>query len=44
VLIALLGAGGLFAALLGDDGWDVLAWVGLGIPGVLGVRALIRRS
>lgn len=31
-LIALLGAAGLFAALLGDGPWDVLAWVGLALP------------
>ncbi|MBG8558073.1 MULTISPECIES: hypothetical protein [Pseudomonas] len=31
-LIALLGAVGLFAALLGDGPWDVLAWVGLALP------------
>lgn len=39
-LIAGLGAAGLFAALLGDGGWDVLAWVGLGVPAVLGLRGL----
>ncbi|MBJ9977006.1 hypothetical protein IAE35_11670 [Pseudomonas sp. S75] len=43
VLIAGLGAAGLFAALLGDGAWDVLAWVGLGLPAVLSVRALSRR-
>nr|WP_314874520.1 hypothetical protein [uncultured Pseudomonas sp.] len=43
LLIALLGAAGLFAALLGDDGWDVLAWIGLGIPALLGLQALLRR-
>lgn len=43
-LIAGLGAAGLFAALLGDGGWDVLAWVGLGIPTLLGARALAWRS
>lgn len=41
LVIALLGAAGLFAALLGDGGWDVLAWLGLGIPAVLGLRALL---
>jgi hypothetical protein len=30
--IALLTGAGLFAALLGDGAWDVLAWVGMGIP------------
>lgn len=40
MVIAVLGAGGLFAALLGDGAWDVLAWAGLGIPAVLGLRGL----
>ncbi|HDS1736401.1 MULTISPECIES: hypothetical protein [Pseudomonas] len=44
LLIALLGAIGLFAALLGDNGWDVLAWVGLGIPAGLGLQALLKRK
>lgn len=39
-LIALLGAAGLFAALLGDGPWDVLAWVGLGLPVVYSLRGL----
>ncbi|MCO7564286.1 hypothetical protein NJI34_15705 [Pseudomonas sp. S 311-6] len=43
-LIVVLGAVGLFAALLGDGGWDVLSWLGLGIPAVLGVRGLWRRG
>lgn len=38
--IALLGALGLFAALLGDGAWDMLAWLGLGIPAWLGLRGL----
>ncbi|MDF0729770.1 hypothetical protein P0Y43_03375 [Pseudomonas entomophila] len=42
-LIGVLGAAGLFAALLGDGGWDALAWLGLGIPAVLGVRGLLQR-
>ncbi len=41
--IAALGAAGLFAALLGDGLWDALAWLGLGIPAVLGLRGLYRR-
>ncbi|WDY57684.1 hypothetical protein [Pseudomonas sp. PSKL.D1] len=40
LLITLLGLAGLFAALLGDGGWDVLAWVGLGLPAALSLRAL----
>ncbi|MDR0280303.1 MAG: hypothetical protein LBJ37_20705 [Paucimonas sp.] len=43
-VIAVLGAVGLFAALLGDGGWDVLSWVGLGVPALLGVRGLIGRA
>src|SRR5690606_31684729 len=39
-VIAGLGAVGLFAALLGDGVWDALAWLGLGIPGVVSVMAL----
>ncbi|WP_165957325.1 hypothetical protein [Pseudomonas sp. H9] len=42
LLIGLLGAAGLFAALLGDGGWDVLAWLGLGIPALLSLRGLFR--
>lgn len=42
LLIGLLGAAGLFAALLGDGGWDVLSWVGLGIPAMLGLRGLLK--
>ncbi|WP_173862410.1 MULTISPECIES: hypothetical protein [unclassified Pseudomonas] len=43
LLIGLLGAAGLFAALLGDGAWDALAWLGLGVPAVLGVRGLCGR-
>ncbi|MGN8261320.1 hypothetical protein ACLEJW_18590 [Pseudomonas sp. SMSB3] len=43
-LIALLGALGLFAALLGDGAWDLLAWLGLGIPAALSLRALWQGS
>lgn len=38
LLIGVLGAAGLFAALLGDGWWDALAWVGLGLPVWYGVR------
>lgn len=38
-LIAVLGAVGLFAALLGDGWWDALSWLGLGVPAWLGLRA-----
>ncbi|MBK5000761.1 DUF4175 domain-containing protein [Pseudomonas sp. S31] len=40
--IALLSAAGLFAALLGDGAWDMLAWLGLGIPTGLALRGLWR--
>lgn len=45
-VIALLGSAGLFAALLGDDWWDALAWLGLGLPALLGLWPLLthRRS
>ena len=39
--IGLLTAAGLFAALLGDGGWDVLAWFGLGIPAALSLQGLL---
>ena len=39
--IALLTAAGLFAALLGDGAWDVLAWVGMGLPAWLSIRGLM---
>ncbi|MFJ4064149.1 hypothetical protein ACIPW4_02510 [Pseudomonas sp. NPDC089996] len=40
--VALVGALGLFAALLGDGAWDMLAWLGLGIPAWLSLRGLCR--
>ncbi|MPR02195.1 DUF4175 domain-containing protein [Pseudomonas sp. MAFF 212408] len=43
LVIGVLSAAGLFAALLGDGLWDSLSWVGLGIPAVIGVWALIKR-
>jgi hypothetical protein len=44
IVIALLSAAGLFAALLGDGVWDGLSWIGLGVPAVIGVRGLLKRS
>ena len=41
-LLAVLGAAGLFAALLGDGAWDALAWLGLGLPAVIGTWPLLR--
>ena len=35
-LIGLLGAAGLTAALFGDGWWDLLSWLGLGLPALLG--------
>ncbi|WP_167066363.1 MULTISPECIES: hypothetical protein [unclassified Pantoea] len=40
--IALLGALGLFAALLGDGAWDMLAWLGLGLPAWFSLRGLCK--
>jgi hypothetical protein len=42
--IALLTAVGLFAALLGDGGWDVLAWVGMAIPTWYSCKGLMARK
>jgi hypothetical protein len=44
LVIALLTAAGLFAALLGDDVWDALSWVGLGVPAYLALKGLLRRG
>jgi len=43
LLIGLLSASGLLSALLGDGGWDAMAWIGLGVPTVLGCWPLLRR-
>lgn len=43
-VIGLLSAAGLFAALLGDGWWDALAWLGLGLPALLGVWPLLPRK
>jgi len=40
LVIGLLGAAGLFAALLGDGAWDWLSWIGLGVPALISVHAL----
>ena len=42
--IGVIGAAGLFAALLGDGWWDALAWLGLGIPAALSGYALCQRQ
>ena len=41
--LGVLSAAGLFAALLGDRPWDALAWLGLGLPALLGVWPLLPR-
>lgn len=40
-LLAVLSAVGLITALLGESWWDSLAWVGLGLPALLGCWALL---
>ncbi len=42
-LLAVLGGAGLITALLGDGWWDALAWLGLGLPAVLGCWPLLVR-
>lgn len=41
--IGLLTAAGLFAALLGDGGWDMVSWIGMGVPAILSARGLLTR-
>ena len=41
--IGLVGATGLFCALLDDGAWDALSWIGLGIPVWISVRGLLKR-
>lgn len=43
-LIGLLGAVGLTAALFGDGWWDLLSWLGLGIPALLSIWPLLPRA
>ena len=43
LLIGLLSAVGLLSALLGDGGWDAVAWFGLGMPAALGAWPLLLR-
>lgn len=42
LLIGLLSLLGLLSALFGDGGWDAAAWLGLGIPALLGGWPLLR--
>lgn len=32
ILMAVLSGVGLLSALLGDNIWDALSWIGLGVP------------
>lgn len=32
IALNVLGLIGLIAALVGNDGWDILSWISLGIP------------
>ena len=41
--IGLLSAAGLFSALLDDGVWDILSWIGLGVPVWLSLRGLFAR-
>ena len=41
--IGLVSLMGLFSALLGDGAWDVLSWIGLGIPVWISVQGLLKR-
>jgi hypothetical protein len=43
VVIGVLSAVGLISALLGDGIWDAIAWLGLGIPALLGVWPLLKK-
>jgi hypothetical protein len=43
VVIGVLSAVGLISALLGDGIWDAIAWIGLGIPALLGVWPLLKK-
>ena len=40
--MGLVSVTGLFSALLGDEAWDVLSWIGLGIPVWISVRGLLK--
>lgn len=44
LLLGLSSAIGLISALLGDGGWDAMAWLGLGLPAVIACWPLLQRS
>ena len=43
LVIGLLSVAGLFSALLDDGVWDILSWIGLGVPVWLSLRGLFAR-
>ncbi|MES2821414.1 MAG: hypothetical protein V4812_20765 [Pseudomonadota bacterium] len=43
LVIGLLSLLGLLSALFGDGWWDAAAWLGLGIPALLGCWPLLGR-
>lgn len=42
ILLGVLSAIGLVVALLGDDIWDAVGWVGLGIPLLVAAYHMMR--
>lgn len=40
--IGLISIMGLFSALLDDGAWDVLSWIGLGVPVWISLRGLLK--
>ncbi|QUS39717.1 hypothetical protein RPMA_13360 [Tardiphaga alba] len=43
LLLALLSIAGLASALFGDDLWDAVSWLTLGVPLLTGVYFAIRK-
>lgn len=43
ILLGALTLVGLLSALIGDDAWDALSWITLGIPIVVGTWFSLRR-
>jgi len=43
-MLAVVSAGGLLAALVGDGAWDAMSWVALAVPVVIGLRGLLHAS
>lgn len=39
IAVGALSVGGLVAGLMGEGGWDWLAWTGLTLPVLLAIRA-----